>query len=374
LTCGNSIFEMKIAMVSNDVTTRVAELSAALARHGHQVALYTRRDNPDRAEIVEAAAGYTLVSVPAGSHARIAEHETLTCMGPFAQYLETTWSARPPDVVHAHGWMTGIASALVTRQLGLPAVQTFDGLRTVPREHAQLAATVARSADWVAAKCTDEVFELMRVGRPRQRISVVPCGVDTDLFRPDGTRSSKCVVNRIVTVAGSQPTGSLDTLIRAMPMIAKTELVIVGCDDNRILDLAGELGVGRRVHLLGPVERGDMPEILRSAELVVSADPSGNGALEAMACGVPVVGPAIGALLDIVVPDVTGSLVPQNDPGKLAVAANVLLRDAFLRQSFGAAGRDRACARYSWDLIAEDMTRIYDRFIQSDDARATTPA
>ena len=93
-----------------------------------------------------------------------------------------------------------------------------------------------------------------------------------------------------------------------------------------------------------------------------------------MACGVPVVASAVGALNDIVVDDVTGRLVAQIDPAGFAEAINMLLRDSFLRRSFGAAGRDRASARYSWDRVAEDMLRVYERFAPPRDPRLTTPA
>ena len=91
-----------------------------------------------------------------------------------------------------------------------------------------------------------------------------------------------------------------------------------------------------------------------------------------MACGVPVVASAVGGMLDTVVDNVTGCLVPPKAPGRLAEAINVLLRDSFLRQSFGAAGRDRAQARYSWDRIAVDLLRIYDDLARY--PRVTTPA
>ena len=112
-------------------------------------------------------------------------------MSPFAQYVDAQWEVDPPDVAHAWGWMSGIPTQLAARHLGLPAVQTFDGLGVVPRDMSQLQATVARTANWVVANCTDEVFELMRMGRSRGNISVVPCGVDEVLFTPAGPQAGK---------------------------------------------------------------------------------------------------------------------------------------------------------------------------------------
>jgi glycosyltransferase involved in cell wall biosynthesis len=86
---------------------------------------------------------------------------------------------------------------------------------------------------------------------------------------------------------------------------------------------------------------------------------SGFVALKAMACGVPVVASATGALVDIIVDEVTGQLVSHHDPRQFAAVVNPLLRDSFLRRSLGGAGRDRARARYSWDRIAVDIARVY---------------
>lgn len=392
---------MRIAMVSEHASplaalggvdaggqnVHVAELSAALARRGHEVTVYTRRDDPDLPERVETAQGYAVVHVPAGPAEPIPKDEILEHMGPFAQFLDEAWSTERPDVAHAHFWMSGITTQLAARHLNLPAVQTFHALGVVKRRHQgvqdtspadrlRLEAMVARTATWVAATCTDEVFELVRMGRSRNRISVVPCGVDLDLFTPDGPVAERTDLRRIVSVGRFVPRKGFDTVVRALPHMPETELVIVGGPEQaqldsdpearRLLRLARELGVADRVRLLGSVARGDMPAVLRSADVVACTpwyEPFGIVPLEAMACGVPVVASAVGGMLDTVVHDVTGRLVKPQRPDDVAKAVNHLMRDDFLRQSMGAAGRDRARARYSWDRIAADSQRIYDRLV-----------
>lgn len=392
---------MKIAMVSEHASplavlggadaggqnVHVAELSAALTRRGHEVTVYTRRDDPELPDSVEMPQGYTVVHVPAGPAERLAKDELLPHMGAFAQFLDEHWTVHRPDVTHAHFWMSGIATQLAARHLDLPAVQTFHALGVVKRRHQgaddtspkdrlRLEAMVARTATWVAATCTDEVFELMRMGRSRARMSVVPCGVNLDRFTPDGPMAPRTARHRIVSVGRFVPRKGFDVVVRALAAIPDTELVIVGgpdrselhCDPEarRLVELATELGVVDRVQLYGSVAREDMPAILRSADVVACTpwyEPFGIVPLEAMACGVPVVASAVGGMLDTVVHDVTGRLVKPKSPAEVAAAINELMHDDFLRQSLGAAGRDRAKARYSWDRIAADTLRIYDRLV-----------
>jgi D-inositol-3-phosphate glycosyltransferase len=389
---------LKIAMVSELAgrhSVHVAELCAALTRHGHDVTVYTRRDDPDLPECFETPQGYTMVYVPAGPAGHLPKGELLQYMGPFAQCLDAQWTADRPDVAHAHFWTSGIATQVAAKHLNLPAVQTFHTLGVVqrrhqgaqepsPQERMRLEATLARSATWVAATCTDEVFELVRMGRSRARMSVVPIGVDLDLFTPEGPKAPRGEYHRIVTVGRFVPRKGFDVVVRALPALPNTELIIVGGPDEsqmnsdaearRLCDLADELGVADRVRLYGSVAREDMPAILRSADVVACTpwyESFGIVALEAMACGIPVVASAVGGMLDTVVHDVTGRLLKPKQPADVADAINHLLRDDFLRQSLGAAGRDRARARYSWDRIAADTLRIYDRLVPAAYPRST---
>lgn len=268
-------------------------------------------------------------------------------------------------------------------------MQTFHALGVVKKRHQgeqdtspsarlKLERLVARNASWVAATCTDEVFELTRMGRSRTRISVVPCGVDLERFTTEGPVAERGPLHRIVSVGRMVPRKGFDTMIEAMPSIADAELVIVGGpaaehldtdpEVSRLRGLAVELGVEDRVRFTGSIARQDMPAILRSADVVACTpwyEPFGIVPLEAMGCGVPVVASAVGGMLDTVVHDVTGRLVTPRHPRECAEAVSTILRDSFLRRSLGLAGRDRACARYSWDRVAADTLRIYERLVST---------
>jgi len=352
-----------------ELSSHVADLSAALVRRGHRVTVYTRRDDPELPECVETPQGYNVIHVPAGPPAHLTADALLPVMGPFAQYLSARWASGGPDIAHAHFWTSGIATELAARQLGLSTVLTFHGLGT-DQVRRRLEFKLARTATEVSASCTAEAFELIRMGRPRRCTSVIPSGVDVDVFTPDGPRAPRGEAPRIVSLGKLLPCSGFDTVIRAMPFIPDAEFLIVGESDtaeseaevSRLRDLARQLGVADRLRVHGPADGTAIPALLRSADVVAAtpaSDSSGVAALKAMACGVPVLASAAGALVDIVVDDVTGYLVEHHQPRQLASMVNSLLRDSFLRSSLGGAGRDRAVARYGWDRIAVDHARLY---------------
>ncbi|OJZ75335.1 glycosyl transferase [Mycobacterium paraffinicum] len=392
---------MRIAMISEHASplahlggvdaggqnVHVAELSSALARRGHDVVVYTRRDDPHLPECVETVDGYSVVHVPAGPARVLPKDALLQYMYAFSRFLDAQWVADPPEVAHGHFWMSGVATQRAARPHGIPTVQTFHALGLIKRLHQGLddtspdcrvnvEARIARDADWVAATSTDEVFELVRMGRDRSRTSVVPCGVNIDAFSPDGPVAPRGDQPRVVSVGRLVPRKGFDTLIRALPRVPGAELVIVGgpgqadfADDpeaQHLQRLAAELGVADRVRLLGAVTRHEMPALLRSADVVACTpwyEPFGIVPLEAMACGVPVVATAVGGIRDTVVDDVTGRLVPPKDPAGLGDAIAALLGDRARRRALGAAGRERARARYTWDRVAADTERVYEKLV-----------
>ncbi|OXM57230.1 glycosyl transferase [Amycolatopsis thailandensis] len=403
---------MRIAMVSEHASplaalggadaggqnVHVAELSAALSRAGHDVTVYTRRENRRVPATVEAPQGYRIVHVPAGPPKKLPKDELLPYMGDFGRFLRSRWTKDRPDVVHAHFWMSGIAAMLAAKNLDIPVTQTFHALGVVkrryqgehdtsPAERIRLEGMLAKRADQVIATCSDEVFELARMGLPRSRAAVVPCGVDLTKFTPDGEVAPRKARHRIVSVGRLVPRKGFDTAIAALSALPDTELVIAGGPDSgalardpeatRLREVATAAGVGDRLSLPGLVSRDDMPALLRSADAVVCApwyEPFGIVPLEAMACGVPVVATAVGGLTDTVVDGVTGLLVPPRKPRELASALRKLLDDTSMREVFGLGGVDRARARYSWDRVALDCLRAYQRVLRTETDRGLAVA
>jgi D-inositol-3-phosphate glycosyltransferase len=361
----------------------VRELALALAAAGHRVTVWTRRDREDLPGTVAMAPGVQVRLMDAGPPRPVPKDELVRHVPAIAGVLRRAWSVERPDVVHAHFWMSGLAALAAARDLDVPVVQTFHALGTVKRRHqgeqdsspAERVSTervVARGVDRVIATCSDEVFELARMGVPRGRISVVPCGVDVDLFSPRGPAVPRGDRRRLVSVGRLVRRKGVDEAIAALSRVTGAELVVAGGtgpddpDAERLAAVAAARGVGDRVRFHGPVTRGELPALLRSADAVVCApwyEPFGMVALEAMACGRAVVASAVGGLTDTVVDGVTGLHVPPRQPRALAAALSELLGSPTMVQAYGVAGRDRAVARYTWNRIAAATAEVYQKVI-----------
>jgi D-inositol-3-phosphate glycosyltransferase len=357
----------------------VAELSAAMVAQGHDVTVWTRRERPGQPDLVTTDAGVRVRHLDAGPPRSVAKDELLPYLPALTDGLRAAWTLDRPDVVHAHFWMSGQVSLAAAGELDVPVVQTFHALGAVKRRHQGNADTspwerlraeqhLARSVDRIIATCSDEVAELIRLGAPRNRISVVPCGVDTTTLIPHGPPRPRGASPRLVSLGRLVRRKGVDEVIVALTEVPDAELVVAGGagtgdpDLGRLQALAAAKGVAQRVRFIGPVSRRDVPALLRSADAVVCTpwyEPFGMVALEAMACGRPVVASAVGGLADTVVDGVTGLLVPPRRPSETAAALRRVLSSPATARAMGAAGRDRAEKRYGWNQVATATAEVY---------------
>ncbi|MFI5845222.1 glycosyltransferase [Catenuloplanes sp. NPDC051500] len=382
---------MRIAMISEHASplaalggvdaggqnTHVAALASALGDLGHDVRVYTRRDAPDLPEVVTAQS-FDVVHVPAGPPTGVPKDGLLPYMGAFAEWMAADWrTGHAPDVAHAHFWMSGLAAVTAARACGAPVVQTYHALGTVKRRHQGTADTspphrasyerqLGRVVDRIVVQCRDEERELLEMGVPGERMSLVPSGVDLDLFTGDGPAAPRTGRRRILTVGRLVERKGYADLIRALPRLPDAELCVVGGPGNaharQLRDLAREHGVAERVLLTGAVAPAEMPRWYRSADVLAATpwyEPFGLTPLEAMACGVPVVATAVGGLTDTVVHGVTGELVPPRSPDALVAALRRVLYDDVRRSSYAAAATDRATRVYGWPSIASRIADVY---------------
>jgi glycosyltransferase involved in cell wall biosynthesis len=319
----------------------------------------------------------------------MSKDDLLPFMADFGHELSDAWAVNPPDVVHAHFWMSGLAALIAAKDIDVPVVQTFHALGTVkhrhqgkadtsPRQRLRLEAAVARGVDRVLATCSEEVAELIRMGVPRGKIDVVPCGVDLTLFSDAGPALPRTGRQRIVTVGRLVERKGVQTAIEALASLPNAELIVAGgpapddLDDDpdvaRLRDAALLHGVADRVDFLGRVLREDMPALLRSADALVTVpwyEPFGITPLEAMACGTPVVASSVGGLKDTVLDGITGLLVPPRRPDLLASTMRQLLSQQTTLAAYGLAAQQRAHARFGWDRIAGETGRVYEHAVSA---------
>jgi D-inositol-3-phosphate glycosyltransferase len=397
---------MRIAMISEHASplatlggvdaggqnVHVAALSTALARRGHKVRVYTRRDNPDLPRRIGFADGVDVVHLEAGPPAPISKDQLLPYMPDLAAGARADWERFRPDLVHSHFWMSGVAALAAAADWAvangpMPVVHTFHALGIVKRRHQgaqdtsppereSLEPDVGRRADEIVATCSDEAFELRKLGVDRRSITVIPCGVDLDHFTPDGPADPRRARYRVLSVGRLVPRKGVGTVIEAVAALVHEgvdlELIVVGggaeADDRtdpeleRLRGIAERSGAAARIELRGRLPQAELPTLYRSADLVLCTpwyEPFGIVPLEAMACGVPVVASSVGGLIDSVVDGRTGRHVPPRDVEAIASAVRNLLDDETERARLGANGRRRMLSRYSWDRVAADTERCY---------------
>ncbi|MFD5827146.1 glycosyltransferase [Lentzea sp. NPDC060358] len=345
---------------------RVAKLTEELRRLGHELTVHTRRTGgspPDRPGVVH---------VPAGPARPLGQDDVVPHLGEFARFLSARWEEAPPDVVHAHHWTSGLAAVLATRGTPIPIVLSYHGL--AGGDSAGIERLVGRGAAGIVTTSGQETADLVRLGVRRSRISTVPWGVDTAVFTPHGPATPRTGRVRVLAAGDLTPRAGLDDLVVALALVSSTELVVAGGPDRRFLpgnaeharlaELAARHAVADRVSFIGHVPHAEMPALIRSADVVACPQRQssfGVVALEAMACGVPVVASAVGGLAESVVHRVTGLHVPPHSPALLARALRLLLGDEVRRRELGAAGHDRVHLRHTWDRVAREVVRAYDR-------------
>ena len=395
---------MKIALVAQHATPLhpragsgpdrddigLSELTRKLAAHGHQVTVFAQKHQPDLPDQADLHEGVRVTHINAGPVPADGDRDDASLLEQvpaFSGPLRSCWERERPDVVHALRWTSGLAALAAVRDLDIPVVQEFSSLGVTERRdrvradgaaaaRMRLEPAIGRSAAAVVATHSTEASDLASLGVHRSSIRVVPWGVDTDTFTPEGPVAKRNGRPRLLTAADLNERAPLETLLRALTKVPGAELLIVGGPDRAELAndrayaslaaFAGTLDISDRVIFAGRVEHGAMPALLRSADLVVSTcqyEPSGTTSLQAMACGTPVIAPPVGGHVDAVVEGTTGILIPPGRPALLAQRIRQLLAHPMLIEAYGVAAADRAKSRYSWDRIAGETLAVYDRAI-----------
>jgi glycosyltransferase involved in cell wall biosynthesis len=381
---------MKIAIITArnplapaaDRSDHPAYLARALASQGHCVTLYARQDgtSPQTAVL---GRGVRVEHVPAGPARDLSPEATARHMPEMAAYLSDRWQVNRPDVVHAFGWVSGLAAVGAVRGTDIPIAVTFGSLAAAERRHGgvntcasrmRLETLIGRKAAAVLASSSEEAADLAKMAVPRPAVRVIPAGVDTDVFTPEGRSATRSGKIRLVAVAASDQAPGLCAVVRATAQVPGAELVIAGGPSGRqlprtgpfrqVAQLATELKVRSRVTFAGELSPAKLAALLRSADVVISAapyEPSGTATIQAMACGTPVIVSAVGGHADAVIDGTTGLLIAPEHARMLAHRLRRLLATPALLTAFGIAAVDRARSRYPWDRIGRETAAAYAR-------------
>jgi D-inositol-3-phosphate glycosyltransferase len=378
----------------------VRELSCNVANLGLPVDVFTRRTSVDAPEVMEICEGVNLINITAGPPERVDKNSLYHLLPEFAEQMALYGlraSARY-DVAHAHYWLSGWTAHLLKRYWDLPFTVMFhttahmkNRVSPVAEHETRLRANKERRlvtlADGIIAANPDERADLIwRQRAPSDKICTIPPGVDIELFQPlnrSGARKSLGFDDdgQVVLFVGRiDPIKGVDTLLASFAQVAQDHpraiLAIVGGDLDEHQQPTGPLdgvrqeairiGIADRIRFFGSRPQNQLPLFYSAADVV--SVPSryesfGLVAVEAMACGAPVVASRAGGLIFTIEDGVTGFLAPIDDPESHARAVSSILSDPGLGARMGLNGHLIA-QKFSWHAVASSVIHVYQRLAE----------
>jgi D-inositol-3-phosphate glycosyltransferase len=376
----------------------VVELARRLAAMGTKVEIFTRATSRTQPSVTEMAPGILVRHVIAGPFEGLTKGDLPGQLCTFAREVLRTEAAYEPgyyDVIHSHYWLSGQVGALARDRWGVPLVHS---MHTMAKVKNALLATgdeaepparvigeqqVVDAADMMVANTAAEGQQLLDLyGAQPDRVRVINPGVDLDVFNPGDRTAARTRLGvepdaLLLMFAGRlQPLKAPDVLVRAVALILarrpglRSRLVVpiiggpsgTGLDTPRDLRaLASRLGVDDVIRFVPPIGQAALVDFYRAASLVCVPsynESFGLVALEAQACGTPVVASNVGGLVTAVRDGVTGILVDGHDPVDYATVVEHLVDDPRLLESFGEAAARHATS-FGWAGTAQRMLEAY---------------
>ncbi len=386
---------------SGGMNVYVNELSRWLARTGINVDVFTRRLDQTTPRILELEEGLRLIQVEAGPPHPVHKDELFCHIPDFASdmaFFALQQGVRY-DIVHGHYWLSGWAAQLLKEHWHAPTVQMYHTMAHLKNAVAtdahretilrlQIERRLVEISDGLIAANPDERKEMIhKLGAPSDQIHLVPPGVDLELFQPHDPEQARAELDLpdgpiVLFVGRIDPVKGIDTLFAGFKRLldqrdwagAEPTLVFVGgeLDDSgespifgdalqKLQQEARELGIESQVLFRGSQTRERLPLYYSAAD--VCTVPSryesfGLVAVEAMACGTPIVASRVGGLQFTVRDEQSGLLVPHSDPLALAAGLERVLTDERLSRTL-CAGARRAAIRYSWQMVSTSMVEVY---------------
>jgi D-inositol-3-phosphate glycosyltransferase len=370
---------------SGGMNVYVRELVSALAQAGVDCTTYVRRWRDDLPAEVAVEPGFRVVHVEAGPP-DLPKAALPAVVDAFAAGVMDDLDRRGgADLVHANYWLSGVAALRLKHDLGLPLVSTFHTLARVkaeggdrePARREKAETDVMTCADAICVSSTEEARQLTRLyGEVPGRLEIVAPGVEHAFFGPGDRRGARRALGLgdhpvLLFVGRIQPLKGVDVAVRALAELDRPDavLIVVGGasgvageeEVEKIVALVDELGLGERVRFVPPQPHHLLSSYYRAADVVLVPSRSesfGLVALEAAACGTPVVASAVGGLLTLVDHGHTGFLVPGRDPEVFALYTDELLSNDYLAWSMSIRSVERARG-YTWSTAAARLRQLY---------------
>lgn len=402
LSVHTSPLEMPGSGDAGGMNVYIREVAAEMSRRGVRSDIFTRRVDPDEPGVVEAGPGVRVFSVRAGPTRPVHKDRLPTLARRFAESIA---EIGPYDVIHAHYWLSGVSGAYLRQAWDVPLVVSFHTLARVKDEvstgnppepifRKRGEARVIAAADRIIAPTETERGQLVGLyDADPAAVHVVPPGVDLETFKPgDAVAARKRFAfgeePTVVFVGRLQPFKGTDVAVQALAhlrrMVPDARLVIVGGDSPRgsrgermrLRLAARRLGVADRLRFLEPVPHDELPDMYRAADVVVvpsASESFGLVALEAAACGTPVVATAVGGLRLTVHDGETGYLVGSRDPASFAAALSRVLADPTARERLGA-NAVLLARRFPWARTTDGILETYASVMACPDVRRALAA
>jgi glycosyltransferase involved in cell wall biosynthesis len=385
----------------------VAHVARQLARLGYTVDVFTRRDDANQRPVVQVQPQLRVVHVPAGPARFVRKEELLPFMDEFHdRVLEFARAHGSYELVHANFFMSALVARRLKESCNIPFVVTFHALGRVrhlhqseadefPAARTRIEDECIGAADAIVAECPQDQEDLTSLYQADPgRVRVVPCGFDKAEFWPIARPFARRALGfdakeRIILNIGRLvPRKGVDNAVRALGRLARehgiaAKLVVVGGNSDlpcpivtpeigRLREIAAQEGVGEQVIFTGRRSREFLKLYYNAADIFVTTpwyEPFGITPLEAMACGTPVVGSAVGGIKYSVADGFTGSLVPPNDPDALAASLAKLYRSPDLRKEFGRNAIDRVHEQFTWTKVVGSLAALYQDVLDGDSSR-----
>jgi len=376
----------------------IRKVAQELSNRGIYVDIFTRHHDPADTQIEQVAERARVIHIRAGDFSddksRLPSHlPEFTC-----NLLEYTRQNNISyDIIHSHYWLSGRVGTIVARHWDIPHVTSFHTLSEIkrqarvgerePAERTTGESKVIQFADSIVVFSQHEKNALIQLyDANKDKIEIIPCGVDVDLFQPLNQEISRRKLgitdSKVVLYVGRlEPLKGVDIMLKALALLEngnQVKTIIVGGDlqedaeMNRLKSLSRNLGISEQVSFLGSLDQQELPTYYSAADICVVPsyyESFGLVALESMACGTPVIASRVGGLPTIVKDSLNGYLIPWRCPEPFTDSLEILLGSQSIRNAMSEASRKTAMSM-SWPLIVDNLVESYQTLLAT--SQATT--